>query len=628
MADMPQRPRAHVLETEARRQFRGLVDPHGWVVRDVDNPDYGVDDLVEVFDTEGNATGLQFYVQSRGTDMPLAAGLSTRVDVAHQNYFRSLPLPVLIVRYHAPTQKTYVRWFHRYDPYPREVSQTITFDSDDEIDVGSATELAREVRQVRFWESTSLVWPVGVVVQSAAHHSARDIALALHPFTRDSGVIRVRDHGAAADESAFDMLVYVSDDAIRVEASLASQTLHTNTEALDVADIANLVAFGIAAILSRFGHYQKAARLFEKALTAAHFNPENIEIAGRLLAEGDQYEAVVNIGEYWLAAASKSRHLGPSFLLLNVFTAEARGGSVQQRRRIADLLQRLGDRVCVLDGETALAGEAFVTAARICFGIGDWRTADESFRRATTLDPARTDIIKEVAGAAHNAGDYARAVELYAVAIELEPDNERLQLRRADSLMKQGRLRAAAAIFDSYFGREPVPFETIWYLKTLAVRFLVSSGLPDGERDPAAAVAALAAAPAGETPQQADARFLAAARLDPLSFEVWSAIGEFQLARGNAIRAAGPLSIAALMDRTPRSWSKSIANAIRAGLDDLADYSIGQALFEHGDELHIAMREFVSGDEDAQRIGQYLEDRDIAEGRPRKEDRRRDRDAQ
>jgi tetratricopeptide (TPR) repeat protein len=423
------------------------------------------------------------------------------------------------------------------------------------------------------------------------------------------------------------MLVDVRDDAIRVEASFASHTFHTDTEELDVAGIANLIAFGVAAILSKFGHFQKAASLFEKALTAAHFNPSSVELAGQLLAGGDQYEVVANIGEYWLATASKSRHLGPSLLLIDAFSAHAKGGSLPQLRKIAKLVQHLGERVRALDDETSLANTAFVTAARIYFGIGDWQAADEIFRRVATLEPNRTDILKEVAGAAHHAGDYARAVELYAAAIELEPDNERLRLRRADSLMMQGQLRDAEAVFDAYFQTEPVSFETIWYLKASAARFLVSSGLPDGERDTAAAVAALAAVPARETAEEADARFLAAARLDPLSFEVWTAVGEFQLARGDVRRAAGPLSIAALMDRTPQSWAKAIASAVRADLDDLARYSTGQALFDHGDELHIALRAYVSGDQDARRLVQYLEDRDIAERRPRKEDRLKERAA-
>lgn len=526
--------------------------------------DYGVDDLVEVFDSDGSATGLQFFVQSRGTDKALGKGLSTRIKTAQQNYFRSLELPVLIARYHAPSQKTYAKWFHRHDPYPRDVSQTIGFNADDKIDVDSVIALAREVRQVRYWESANLDWPVAVVIKSATNHTARDLALALYPFARDTGAIRVSDQGlnTGGEDSPFDMRVYVSDDAVRAEASFASYTFHTKAEELSAPDIANLVAFGIAVILSNFGHFQKAASLFEKALTAAHFSPDNVETAGNLLAQGDQYDAAVNVGEYWLEIATKSRHLGPSFLLLSVFSAHAKGGSTPQRSKVADVLERLGSTAQALDDDPSFAAEAFIQAARINFGTGDWQAADENFRRAITLEPARTEILKEVAGAAHQAGDYARAVEIYAAAIEQEPDNDRLKLRRADSLMKQGRLSAALAAFDAYFETKPETFETIWYLKASVVRFLVSSGLPDGDRDPAAARAALASMPADERDKQADARFYMAARLDPLSYDVWSAIGQFELSRGDLMRAAGPLSVAALMDRTPESWAKSIANAV------------------------------------------------------------------
>src|SRR3954452_14683220 len=143
MAEMPKRIRTHRLESEARRRFRELIEDKGWVVREMDKPDYGIDDLVEVFDGD-NATGVTFLVQSRGTDKELPDGLSLTVRKAQQNYFRSFNDPVLIVRYHSPTQTTLTKWFHQVDPYPRRESSTIRLSTDDELTSEDVEALALE----------------------------------------------------------------------------------------------------------------------------------------------------------------------------------------------------------------------------------------------------------------------------------------------------------------------------------------------------------------------------------------------------------------------------------------------------------------------------------------------------
>ena len=65
---MPRRTRAHELEALSRSAMRACLPP-GWVVRDVHQDDYGVDQQVEIFD-DGLATGLMFHVQLKATDEP------------------------------------------------------------------------------------------------------------------------------------------------------------------------------------------------------------------------------------------------------------------------------------------------------------------------------------------------------------------------------------------------------------------------------------------------------------------------------------------------------------------------------------------------------------------------------
>ena len=113
---MPKRPRQHQLETESRAAIRAAI-PSLWVYRDLDQ-DYGVDSEIEIFDESNSATGAKFLVQLKATDEPdLRKALRLWFQQSKGNYYESLDLPVLIVRYHAPSERLFVHWFHSLDPY-------------------------------------------------------------------------------------------------------------------------------------------------------------------------------------------------------------------------------------------------------------------------------------------------------------------------------------------------------------------------------------------------------------------------------------------------------------------------------------------------------------------------------
>jgi hypothetical protein len=113
---VPLRPRTHTIEDESERRFRDAIPPQ-WVARRLE-PDYGLDLTVEVFDDAGHSTPYSFHVQLKATDEEdvrrALRPIRFRRELAE--YYWSLPIPVLVVRYHAPTGQLYARWFHAYNP--------------------------------------------------------------------------------------------------------------------------------------------------------------------------------------------------------------------------------------------------------------------------------------------------------------------------------------------------------------------------------------------------------------------------------------------------------------------------------------------------------------------------------
>lgn len=108
--DRPRRPRSHQLEAESRAALRSAI-PSRWILRDLGD-DYGIDAEIEVFDGAGFATGAKCYVQLKATDAPLPDALTTSLAVTTVGYYSALDVPVLLVRYHAPSRTIYTRWFH------------------------------------------------------------------------------------------------------------------------------------------------------------------------------------------------------------------------------------------------------------------------------------------------------------------------------------------------------------------------------------------------------------------------------------------------------------------------------------------------------------------------------------
>ena len=109
---MPSRPDEHQLEDKSFLAFRKCL-PGSWVFRR-ENPDYGIDGSVEIFDGE-DSTGLRFHVQIKATSQDGKREARLKREAAE--YYRELDLPVLIVLYVAPEDLLLARWMHQFDPY-------------------------------------------------------------------------------------------------------------------------------------------------------------------------------------------------------------------------------------------------------------------------------------------------------------------------------------------------------------------------------------------------------------------------------------------------------------------------------------------------------------------------------
>lgn len=163
---MPTRSRSHQLEDLSVREFERLL-PVQWVVRRKAS-DYGVDLEVEIFDDDGRATGLLFFVQLKATDDEKLER-SVRIDVDRIEYLSSLPAPSMIARYCSPTGQFHWQWISNVialHERPATKTMTVAFDPADKWANAAPRAIHHTLLVSRTLYSSSRHLPIGLTIDA------------------------------------------------------------------------------------------------------------------------------------------------------------------------------------------------------------------------------------------------------------------------------------------------------------------------------------------------------------------------------------------------------------------------------------------------------------------------------
>jgi len=111
---MPIRIDQHQLEDISRAKFQLLL-PRKWVFRDKDK-DYGIDGEVELFDKNNKAQGDIFWVQLKATESKKNSTImNVDLSIETLKYYKTLPVPVLLVRYSDYDESFFIKWINNVD---------------------------------------------------------------------------------------------------------------------------------------------------------------------------------------------------------------------------------------------------------------------------------------------------------------------------------------------------------------------------------------------------------------------------------------------------------------------------------------------------------------------------------
>lgn len=494
---MPTRPRSHQLEDESHAALQQVLAPVYLYRRET--PDYSVDGEVERFDDDGLATGLRFYVQVKATDEP-DLDKSLKVNITHETveYYRGLPLPLLMVRFHSATGRSFARWIHEFDPYYgglNDKSITFTWTERDELTVENRDRLGNETEAFLALRSAALALPMKLYLETSFSSedstTASEVLFSLRnaiPTTRDILEFMPGD----APDGAVRLLM--SSDQISGRLGLVSSgSMEIDPDDWS-GDLGELVADGfimLALAFENIGQSDIASRLAE-----AHFAESRLaavpEVTLAITAAFGRSRRL--LGALHVADALESsghqlrREASETFMLPVVREGKRLNGS-ERGALVAYFEKRIANLES--DGRETESGRCSYNLANFLRGIGEHQVAVSWFERAAIGEPdylERAYFWMEKAGSLFGHGRYGEAAAAYEKAFELGKTNLAVALG-ADSVMRSGNYVLALEKFRQYNDLEWEVEGAEWRLKQLFLEFLVEQVEVDHEeRDPELAV--------------------------------------------------------------------------------------------------------------------------------------------
>lgn len=605
---MPSRPRSHQLREESERAFKNAL-PLEWVAQRMED-DYGLDYHVEVFE-DGRATGDAFYAQLKGTDDDvISSALKTRIKVETADYWSRQALPVLVVRYHAPSGGLYTQWFHAFDPHLAGLApdwheqQTFTFTVPESRlwSENTTRQLAAELAAFRRLRTASFGLPLRFFVSADPDVVASALELTSQ-LTKAAELVSYIVCFSAAPARDGALTVHIARDTIAANlAGVASVTSHRGTASTPVEAVPFDALVVVGAALDRVSRPDLASQVLLSGLgsTTLLDLPDMVWLVTSILSRTDRLGDALDLVELLIGRGDEDSEAAAS-VLLGFYWAYGPGVRRAHREQFHGILEDLVERR-LAEGET-------IGAAALTYSLGnssrEAQNAKEALRyylRAARLDPNYRDAPywnAEIAGLIWGRGHFLIASDFYRKAVEL--GHTEIQGHLGDALLYAGRYADAQAAFLAYLenAKNPPPEWSLqgpapeWLLKASILNDVRSHGGDAQVRKPQAAADAVEAALVQGGRRQAVTSLHGALTLDALCPDAWYWLAIFQgvnesrpeRSDGDAF-VRGMLIAALVLRHSPEAWSNAI---VALWQRDRASEDFGHAVrcarFLTGDEV-------------------------------------------
>ena len=489
---MPKRATSHITEDQSRRLFATRIPPE-WVIRSVVR-DYGIDEEVEVFDKNGIATGLSFFAQLKGTDGPrVDAALKFSLKTHTIQYYRSLQLPVMVVRFHRPTGSFFWKWFHEFRLPSAIGTKSVSLKMPPSAEWGEQTagEVVASLRMFRQLKGLSPPHPIVFMlgIQGAEIHGVASSVIRSALFDAVSGLghfVEFTDKTSIGAKPE----VTISNDSIMVSlAGLGGITLRIGKgypEPFARSFLAHDVLCAIAYVFARAGYSAEAAEIAATHLPLSTlFNVSEIcAWVLRAMSRAQKVPEALHLAKT-LINANKGQ-----MLVQGLFSvARQNSGSLvsQELEYLREVMQLFVDKAAEL-GDAGTEAVAHYNLGNQLRSQGQKyrKAAVREYRLASKCDPKyreRPYFWMELAGLLFLSSHYRCSTNAYRRAFQLGSD-VKTEVLLADALMFSGEYREAFNLFRDYIQRDPNAVAE-WRLKKLMLSTVIDAlGIVHQKRQP------------------------------------------------------------------------------------------------------------------------------------------------
>jgi hypothetical protein len=538
---MPKRTSSHVIEDKSRRAFAALLPPE-WVVRPVSR-DYGIDEEVEVFEKQGAATGLMFFVQIKATAAPkLGKSLKICFKVHSLNYLRTLDLPVMIVRFHGPTGRFFWKWSHEFKQRPSSPDvKTVTLDIPPSAEWNDQTPSEIEASLRVFRQLKAAAHPhrirFSLVISGPEVHGAPASIVKsalLKAASTSSQIVEITDD---VPIGAHPEIIISNEKLIVSLAGLTGLTLNTlrgyPTE-FATTKFPHDVLTAVACVLTMAGHFSEAAEIASNHLDQGTLDcfPEVWSLVLGAMARSGRVHDALRLARKLIEAAK-----GPDLIqaLLIVGRLHTVSSTVSEFEYLHEVMRLFIKKATELnDNRTAAVAHYNLGNLLRSQGQPYRRAAFREYRLAAASDPGyrqRSYFWNELAGILFLAGHFRSSTTAYRKAVELGGDVACTALL-ADSLMFSGKYREAREAFREYIRLKPEAVAE-WHLKAfMLARMQDTLGIEDQRRNPR--LANMLADVTGLREEEVPGRLEAALQADALCSYAWYNLGADLIMRGKS----------------------------------------------------------------------------------------------
>lgn len=586
---MPKRSKQHQVEDISINELKRSL-PREWVYREK-GKDYGIDGEIEIFDKDDLATGLVFLVQLKATDSE-DKKRQRRVQLSNSaiNYYNSLELPVLIIRYVDESKKLYFRWAHEIDRYnSKENAESYSFlmEEDEAWHDGTPVILEKKILEIRIFKSLDNILPLTTYLNFTFTKICDISPPKLKSYLRSTLESKKRLIDIVHSKDDAFLTINVSEDTVFVNIlGMTGCYLHSITNSAYVR-VEELIGDVFVAVTIALIHAKKVLNGIEIFETYVQVAPslKYPDIVMPIIREYISLGNTSKILNLWKNVPSdhKDETLYLIFQMMMLFSEHDVSIEYEQ------FLLLTIDENNKLDDKTLL-GVAHYNYANFLHNNHKDREAFSHYRKALQFNPhyyQEDYIYKEIAGTLFHLNRYCLSAKCYKIGINKKYDIESMVLY-ADALMMRGEYLLARRTFKRYFKASDY-IEPEWLLKDIVLDYIIGiSGIRSQHRlyEKAIANDIFTKDDLSTLTQEELVEVLYVDALSPLA---WFNLGMFFFRKDNFQHAMMGYLISALMNlKDSEAWMNALKASFNGNQDHLYVLIIQNA-YAHCDEEFLGL---------------------------------------